>query len=157
MEIVGIKEKKIICWSQVLVDIGIIQKHILHQVYEPSKAQKLLPRITLSIHKVVDYLWFWHHFTWKENMCDKSYAHTLISDEIKRATTKFPTWPADIIHAWAIVQEEALEALEAIHIESEQEMEEVVQTGAMLNRFKQHIKKYTLIPSSTTDGKPWPK
>lgn len=64
-----------------------------------------------------------------------------ISMELQNATTKHPNWPADKIHAAAIVGEESGELLRsAIQYQLESgryyEMhEEAIQTGAMAIRF----------------------
>jgi NTP pyrophosphatase (non-canonical NTP hydrolase) len=63
--------------------------------------------------------------------------------EVARATTKFPTWPSDPLHAAAIVQEECGELVKAtLHACYEPHKstvadvrEEAIQTAAMVLRF----------------------
>lgn len=62
-------------------------------------------------------------------------------DELARAETKFPTWPCDIVHAAAVVAEEAGELVQAAlqltyeHSTLDAVKKEAIQTGAMALRF----------------------
>lgn len=74
-----------------------------------------------------------------------------IQHELERACEKHPNWPSDLIHAWAIVQEEAGETqkevlqlqyeTDSIYIfEKLQKIRiEAVQTAAMCVRFLAHL------------------
>lgn len=65
--------------------------------------------------------------------------------ELERAETKFPAWPADMIHAAAIVGEESGELIRAAlqcHYEgggAAEAEKEAVQVGAMAVRFLKHL------------------
>ena len=64
----------------------------------------------------------------------------LITKEIQKAEKKFPSWPIDIIHGVAIMQEEAGEAIQrAVQVVYEdgplgQLKKELLHTGAMAMR-----------------------
>ena len=70
-----------------------------------------------------------------------------IDNEIAIAESKFPAWPTDIIHASAIVQEEAGELVKATlevtyepHKTGRGEVEkEAIQTAAMAIRFLKNL------------------
>ena len=70
----------------------------------------------------------------------------LILNELKRAEAKFPDWPDDIIHAAAIVAEEAGELTRAsLNVdysgENPNELQlEAIQVGAMAIRFLKNLK-----------------
>lgn len=70
----------------------------------------------------------------------------LILNELKRAEAKFPDWPDDIIHAAAIVAEEAGEltraSLNVVYSgENPNELQlEAIQVGAMAIRFLKNLK-----------------
>ena len=63
-----------------------------------------------------------------------------VLDELLRAETKYPDWPADLIHQVAIMQEESGEAIRAAlnHVYHGEPLadvrEELVQTAAMCLR-----------------------
>ena len=63
-----------------------------------------------------------------------------VLDELLRAETKYPDWPADLIHQVAIMQEESGEAIRAAlnHVYHGEPIEDVraelVQTAAMCLR-----------------------
>lgn len=69
-----------------------------------------------------------------------------ILNELQRAINKFPEWPDDVIHAAAIVNEEAGELIRAaLQYEYEggdyEEMrKEAIQVGAMALRFLMNLK-----------------
>ena len=77
-----------------------------------------------------------------------------ILNELERAENKFPIWPADIVHAWAIVSEESGELIRACLDreyanggESDAQLldecqKEAVQTGAMAFRFLKNLHLY---------------
>ena len=75
-----------------------------------------------------------------------------IADEVEKASSKFPTWPDDIIHAGNVVAEEAGELAKAIlqsvyepHKASIDDVrEEAIQTGAMAVRFLMSLHRYDL-------------
>lgn len=66
-----------------------------------------------------------------------------VAEELTRAVIKFPTWPTDPIHAYAVVGEECgelnkavLQAVYAPHKSTIQDVrEEAIQTAAMAIRF----------------------
>jgi hypothetical protein len=68
-----------------------------------------------------------------------------LTDEVKRAETKFPAWPVDAIHAAAIVCEEAGELQQAAlqytyeNGADTKMFAEAVHTGAMALRFLLNI------------------
>lgn len=76
----------------------------------------------------------------RELMAEKDIHH-----ELRKAEAKFPTWPVDILHAVAVLQEEAGELQRATlqyvyeggSIESV--MKEAIQTGAMVLRFLKNL------------------
>lgn len=77
----------------------------------------------------------------KENYIDA------IQSELKKAQEKHPAWPTDIIHAVAIMQEEAGEAIRAaIQYEYEdgelaEVQKELIQTAAMCLRCLYNLAK----------------
>jgi NTP pyrophosphatase (non-canonical NTP hydrolase) len=68
--------------------------------------------------------------------------------ELKHATDKHPDWPADVIHAAAILQEEAGELIQAAldyyysHGSKWALIQEAEQCGAMAIRFLLNIERY---------------
>ena len=77
-----------------------------------------------------------------------------ISEEIDRATAKFPTWPTDPIHAASVVMEEAGELAREVnqlsyepHKSSKCRVrEEAIQTAAMAIRFLLSLDFYEFKP-----------
>lgn len=71
-----------------------------------------------------------------------------IADELVRAEEKNPSWPTDVIHAAAIVNEESGELLQASiqHIYEADRLlkmhEKAIHTGAMAIRFLINFEKY---------------
>lgn len=74
--------------------------------------------------------------------------------EVKRATTKFPTWPNDPLHALAVLGEEFGELTKEVvqftyepHKSSVDEVrKEAIQTAAMAFRFAMSIDEYEFNP-----------
>lgn len=70
-----------------------------------------------------------------------------LCSELQEAETKHPKWPEDLIHAAAIVSEEAGELIQAAlekHYENgtyHRMIAEAVQTGAMAIRFLKNLPK----------------
>lgn len=79
-----------------------------------------------------------------------------IQAELQRAKSKFPDWPTDPIHAFAIVAEEfgeaAKEVLQLTYEPSKSTLErirtEVVQLAAMTHRFLESLDRYEFTPSA---------
>lgn len=77
-----------------------------------------------------------------------------ISNEVARATVKFPTWPDDPLHAAAVLGEESGELVKAVlecmyepHKASLDDVrKEAVQIGAMAVRFLMSIDRYEWAP-----------
>jgi hypothetical protein len=77
---------------------------------------------------------------------------TEIEIELKKACKKFPSFPCDVVHAAAIVAEEAGELIQAaldlkygrVGLESglRKCVEEAAQTGAMVRRFLTNLNNY---------------
>ena len=73
-----------------------------------------------------------------------------VTEEVGRATEKFPTWPTDPLHAFAVLGEEHGELNKAIlqavyepHKSSPKDVkEEAIQTAAMAIRFLMSLDKY---------------
>jgi hypothetical protein len=77
----------------------------------------------------------------------------LVLEELRKAETKHPVWPSDIIHRAAIVIEEAGELIQAAvdYVQAKDEVEkkkawanmvvEAAQTGAMTFRFLENMEK----------------
>lgn len=77
-----------------------------------------------------------------------------VLNELERAENKFPKWPADIVHAGAIVSEESGELIRAClnreypnGWESDAQLldeckKEAIQTGAMAFRFLKNFNLY---------------
>lgn len=71
---------------------------------------------------------------------DQQTFYRVVLDELARAETKYPTWPTDMIHQVAIMQEESGEAIRAAinHVYHGEPLEDVraelVQTAAMCLR-----------------------
>ena len=87
-----------------------------------------------------------------------------IREEVAKATAKFPTWPTDVIHAAAVVGEEAGElgkaCLEATYEKPKSspadcEME-AIQTGAMAVRFLMSLEHYDYTPGWQHSQEPRP-
>ena len=78
-----------------------------------------------------------------------------ILSEVERATTKFPTWPTDPLHALAVLGEEygelTKEMLQLVyepHKASRQHVrEEAIQTAAMAIRLAMSLHEYHYFPS----------
>ncbi|MDR2744410.1 MAG: hypothetical protein LBB66_04340 [Desulfovibrio sp.] len=70
-------------------------------------------------------------------------------DELVEASEKHPDWPSDVVHAAAILQEEAGELIQAAldyyygKGDKRRLIEETVQCGAMAIRFLLNIENYT--------------
>lgn len=79
-----------------------------------------------------------------------------ITDEVKRATEKFPTWPTDPLHALAILGEEYgelnREMLQLVYephkTNSAKVRQEAIQTAAMALRLLLSLDKYQYQPST---------
>ena len=85
-----------------------------------------------------------------------------VYEELKRAITKFPTWPDDPLHAVGILNEEVGELNKAVlqavydatgnqHQDAEllkRVEEEAVQVSAMATRFLRSIDDYRYVPSN---------
>lgn len=77
-------------------------------------------------------------------MIDKNDALYLILNELNKAESKYPLWPEDVIHAVAIMIEEAGEsmkaALEYVYESGSRDdlIKELAQTGAMVLRVLMH-------------------
>jgi len=75
------------------------------------------------------------------------FAFDLITDELQKAKSKFPQWPTDIIHAAAIVAEEAGELVRAaVQVTYEkksitQALNEAVHTAATAIRFIENYQR----------------
>lgn len=77
-----------------------------------------------------------------------------IAAEIDRATTKFPTWHTDPIHAANVVMEEAGELCKEVHqltyepckSSGESVRNEAIQTAAMAIRFLVSFDRYEFMP-----------
>lgn len=73
-----------------------------------------------------------------------------ITDEVARATTKFPTWPTDPLHALAVLGEEYGELTKAMlqltyepHKTNAEEVRmEAIQTAAMALRLAMSLDRY---------------
>ncbi len=73
-----------------------------------------------------------------------------ITDEVLRATIKFPTWPTDPLHALSVLGEEygelnkeVLQLVYEPHKSSEEEVrKEAIQTAAMAIRFIMSLNEY---------------
>lgn len=82
-----------------------------------------------------------------------------IEKELGKAKKKFPWWPADPIHAAAIVSEEAGELVRAANQFSYEKglyvdmFDEAVQVGAMAVRFLENIQKYKDLKSEHVNRK----
>jgi len=80
-----------------------------------------------------------------------------VLEEVERATSKFPTWPTDPLHAAGVLQEEAGELMKAVlqgtyepHKLSsayDEVRKEAVQTAAMAIRFLMSMDRYVFAPS----------
>ncbi len=76
----------------------------------------------------------------------------MIVEEVERATSKYPNWPTDIIHAAAIVAEETGELVReanlAVHEAkmNDECVKGAVQTGAMAVRFLLNYDKWVSSP-----------
>lgn len=74
----------------------------------------------------------------------------LVTDELKRAIAKFPTWPEDPLHAVAVVNEEVGELNKAVLQETYESSkngqndvrDEAIQAAAMALRFIMHLGDY---------------
>lgn len=81
------------------------------------------------------------------------FAHVI--DELDRATTKFPVWPDDPLHAVAIVGEECGELTKAVleHVyepaksSRDDIRKEAIQAAAMIFRFIRSLEFYDFTPS----------
>ena len=79
-----------------------------------------------------------------------------ISAEIERATAKFPTWPTDPIHAFAVVgeefgecQKEVLQLTYEPHKSTKEDVrKEAVQLAAMAIRFLMSLDRYEYAPQA---------
>ena len=77
----------------------------------------------------------------------------LIRAEVTKATTKFPTWPTDPIHAGNVLAEESGELAKAVlqavyepHKSSPDDVQaEAIQTGAMAVRFLMSMSRYQFV------------
>lgn len=86
--------------------------------------------------------------------CESAFAD--VRAEIRRATTKFPTWPTDPLHALAVLGEEFGELTQAIlqmayepHKSSPAHVRiEAIQTAAMAVRMVISLDKYHYAPSA---------
>jgi NTP pyrophosphatase (non-canonical NTP hydrolase) len=75
--------------------------------------------------------------------------------EVRRATDKFPTWPVDPIHAFAVLGEECGELNKAVlqatyepHMSGPKQVrEEAIQTAAMAIRFLMSLDDYVYCKS----------
>jgi len=78
-----------------------------------------------------------------------------VLNEVGRATKKFPTWPTDPLHAFAVLGEEVGELQKAILQSVYEPMksnpndvrEEAIQTAAMAIRFLMSLDQYDYTPS----------
>ena len=78
-----------------------------------------------------------------------------IDDELRRAMTKFPLWPVDVLHAVGIVNEEVGELNRAILQQVYEPHKnkpgavraEAIQSAAMLLRFLDALDRYEYAPS----------
>lgn len=74
--------------------------------------------------------------------------------EVERATTKFPTWPTDPLHALAVLGEEFGELNKAMlqltyephKTSAAQVREEAIQTAAMALRLVASLERYEYMP-----------
>ena len=86
--------------------------------------------------------------------CSASSVMAEIVAEVERATRKFPTWPTDPLHAFAVVGEEFGEAQKEVlqltyepHKSSREELrKEAVQLAAMSLRFLMSFDRYEFTP-----------
>jgi hypothetical protein len=77
-----------------------------------------------------------------------------VLDELGRATTKFPTWPTDALHAFAVIGEEAGELQKEVlqltyepHKSSEEAVrKEAIQLAAVSLRFLMSLERYAYQP-----------
>jgi hypothetical protein len=82
---------------------------------------------------------------------------SVILSELSRAEEKHPEWPADVVHAAAILNEEAGELIQAaldFHCGKGDKLrliEEATQCGAMALRFLVHLNTYNPQRSITND------
>lgn len=91
----------------------------------------------------------------KASVLDQSWRH-LIQEEMTRAKSKFPEWPTDPIHAFAIIAEECGEAhkdvLQLVYepekTSKERLKKEVIQLAAMCHRFLMSFDEYDFKPSA---------
>lgn len=89
------------------------------------------------------------------------YWETVIRDELRRAKSKFPEWPTDPIHAFAIVAEEfgeaAKEVLQLTYEPTKSTVErirtETIQLAAMCHRFLESLDRYEFKPSAQHEQK----
>lgn len=97
------------------------------------------------------------HWVWKEEISEwVPSLHSEIDAELQRAKSKFPEWPTDPIHAFAIVAEEfgeaAKEVLQLTYEPSKSTLDrirtEVVQLAAMTHRFLESLDRYEFTPSA---------
>ena len=74
-----------------------------------------------------------------------------VTNEVEKATTKFPTWPTDPLHALAVLGEEFGELTKAVlqftyephkNVTLEDIRGEAIQTAAMALRFIQSLDRY---------------
>lgn len=85
---------------------------------------------------------------------DYENAVKLVETELKKATTKFPLWPTDPIHAMAVLGEEFGELTKDVlqlcyepeKTSKENLLTEATQTAAMAIRFLMSIDKYEFCP-----------
>lgn len=86
--------------------------------------------------------------------CSASSVLAQIEAEIARATAKFPTWPTDPLHAFAVVgeeygecQKEVLQLTYEPHKSSKEAVQkEAVQLAAMAVRFLMSLDRYGYAP-----------
>lgn len=87
--------------------------------------------------------------------------HSAIDAELHRAKSKFPDWPTDPIHAFAIVAEEfgevAKEVLQLTYEPTKSTVErirtETIQLAAMCHRFLESLDRYEFKPSAQHEQK----
>lgn len=93
-----------------------------------------------------------YHARW--TLCDACRPDAAIRAELQRAKTRFPDWPTDPIHAFAIVAEEfgeaAREILQMTYEPDRSTLErvrtETVQLAAMCHRFLESLERYEFRP-----------